>query len=512
MHHYQHLQWVLKLNFKMKKMKKIIKLTVATATLLLTLSCSEDYLINEPSEFITTDQIADAASRNPDVIKGTMTGIYALMIETETGGTTGADDFGQKGYDIFADMLSSDMALSVSTYGWYRASITEYQCTQDFTYTDNYQVWRYYYRIIRSANTVIDVLGGNDAIPELDENKYIMGQAMTMRAHSYFYLTQYFQNSYDPSKLILPLYDDLLDKNGPKVAASEIYTLIESDLLSAIYFLDGYTRTTKTEINQNIAKGILAYVYGAMGNDEDAKDLANEIILSNEFRLMDSNEVLGGFNDVNTAGWMWGVDITADNGLDLHSWWGQIDYFSYSYAAYGDYKVIDSDLFAAIPANDVRKGQFYDSPDNSRHLQPLNKFYDASREPYGATTTVVADYIFMRVAEMYLLHAETCARTGDDAGARTSLKALLNERLDDVTYIDGLSGQALLDEVYLQTRIELWGEGKAYLALKRNKRTATRGANHLSFVGAAISHDDERMTFEIPEGEIQNNPFINAQN
>ncbi len=494
-------------------MRKLIKLTLLTATMVFTFSCSEDFLDKQPSQIITTDQIADAASKNPDVIRGTMTGIYALMFETGTGGTTGHDDYGHKGYDVFADMLSSDMALSVSTYGWYRASITEYQCTQDFTYTDNYQVWRYYFRIIRSANTVIDALGGNDAVPELDENKYILGQAKAMRAHSYFYLTQYFQKSYDPSEEILPLYDDLLDQNGPKVAASEIYALIESDLQSAISLLDGYARSAKVEVNQNVAKGILAYVYGAMGGkDLEVKTLTGEIINSGEFTIMNEAEVLGGFNDVNTPGWMWGADITPDAGLDLVSWWGQIDYYSYSYAAYGDYKVIDADLYAAIPANDVRKGQFYDNPASSRNLQPLYKFYDASRVPYGASTTVVADYIYMRVAEMYLLNAESAARSGDDPGARTSLKAVLDKRLDDTSYVDGLSGAALLNEISLQTRIELWGEGKSYLAMKRFKATKTRGANHLSFVGVPIPYNDERMTFEIPEAEIQNNPFISDQN
>jgi len=133
-----------------------------------------------------------------------MTGIYALQFDSGTGGTTGHDDFGQKGYDIFANFLSSDVALTVSTYGWYRTNIKEYQSTQDFTYTNNYKVWRYYYRIIRSANTVINALGGNQAVPDLDANKYIMGQAKAIRGHSYFYLAQYFQKEYNPSEEILP--------------------------------------------------------------------------------------------------------------------------------------------------------------------------------------------------------------------------------------------------------------------------------------------------------------------
>ncbi|MCH4551532.1 RagB/SusD family nutrient uptake outer membrane protein [Aestuariibaculum lutulentum] len=493
-------------------MKNIIKYALAAASLIVNYSCSEEFLEQEPSRVINTDQIADAASKNPDVIRGTMTGIYALMFETGTGGTTGHDDFGQKGYDIFADMLSSDMALSVSTYGWYRASITEYQCTQDYTYTDNYQVWRYYYRIIRSANTVIDALGGNDIVPDLDENKYIMGQAKAIRAHSYFYLAQYFQKTYDPSEEILPVYDDLLDQNGPKILASEIYSLIEGDLVSAISLLNGYQRASKIEINQDVAKGILAYVYGAMGQNDKVKTLTGEIISGGAFTLMNEEEVLGGFNDVNTPGWMWGADITIDSGLDLVSWWGQMDYFSYSYAAYGDYKVIDKALYDAIPADDVRKGQFYDNTASARYLQPNFKFYDASRVPFGAATSVVADYIYMRVAEMYLLNAEASAKEGAEGDAKTSLKAILTHRLPDVSYVDALSGAALLDEIKLQTRIELWGEGKSYLSMKRNKETRTRGTNHLSFVGVPISYDDERMTFEIPESEIQNNPFISTQN
>jgi hypothetical protein len=492
-------------------MKKLVKLTLVAA-LALTFSCGEDYLEKVPSEFISTDQIADAASRNPDVIAGTMTGIYALQFDSGTGGTDNHDDYGQKGYDLYTDMLCGDVALTVSTYGWYRSDITEFQATQDFTRTRNYMPWRYYYRIIRSANTVIDALGGNDAVPELEANKYIMGQAKAIRGHSYFYLTQLFQKEYNPSEEILPIYDDLLDQNGPKVPASEIFTFIQNDLNDAITLLDGFSRSGKQEINQDVAKGILAYVYAAIGNDEGAQELTKQVIENGAFPIMSGSEVLGGFNDVSTPGWMWGVDLNSDTGVSLVSWWGQMDYYSYSYAAYGDYKACDADLFAAIPANDVRKGQFLDLPSNSRHLQPLYKFYEAQRQPFGSSQIIQSDYVYMRISEMYLLHCESAAKAGDEGRARTVLKLFLAERLDDTSYVDGLSGQALLDEIYLQTRIEFWGEGKTYLAMKRDKRSATRGPNHLSFVGETIQFNDERMTFEIPEAEILNNPFVSDQN
>jgi hypothetical protein len=511
-------------------MKNLMKLTLLSSALLMVVGCSEDYLEKQPSEFLTQEQVTKAATNNADVLAGTLAGIYSLQFESGSGGTGNHDDFGQKGYDIYGDMLSGDVALSVSSFGWYRADITEFQAPQDFTRTRNYMPWRYYYRIIRSANLVIDALGGNDATPEVEENKYIMGQTKALRAHSYFYLAQYYQNEYDPSQEILPIYVAPEDENGPKVAASQIYDLIESDLNDAISLLDGFGRAAKNEVNQSVAKGILAYVYAAKGEWQEVKTLTDEVIAEGGFSIMTEEEVApidpeqvfmvensgdivgGGFNNVNTAGWMWGVDLTSDSGVGLVSWWGQMDYFSFSYAGYGDYKAMDSDLYDQMSQDDVRRNQFVGDSESANYLQPWGKFYDPARVPRGSSTVITQDLVYMRIAEMYLLNAEAAAHLGMEADARMSLASLLELRIDDTSYLDALSGQALLDEIYLQTRLELWGEGKSYLAMKRNKATTVRGPNHLSFVGEPIPYNDERMTFEIPEAEILYNPAISTQN
>ncbi len=497
-------------------MKKSYILSFTALLLFSASGCKKDFLEVQPTEFLTAEQIQEASVNNPDVVAGSIAGIYTLMFEAFTGGTTGHDDFGHKGYDIYSDFLSGDLALSISTYGWYR-SITEFQTTQDFTYQDNYQVWRFYYRIIRSANSVIDALGGNDFTPESEANKHMMGQALAMRAFGYFYLAQYFQNGYVPTEEILPIYTDPIQPNQPKSTALEVYDLIIKDLTDAITLLETYNRPTKTEVNKYVAKGLLAYTYGAMGNFALAKPLAADIITNGGFTLTSRDESawdfegdpVGGFNNINNSpGWMWGVDITTDNGLNLVSWWGQMDRYTYSYQWAGDRKVIDKGLFDAIPATDVRKKQFYNVSTSSYYLAPMYKFYDPNRVT-GGQRTVTTDYMYMRVAEFYLLHAEAAAQSSDEPGARTSLKFLLNQRLDDASYVDGLTGQALLNEIYLQTRIELWAEGKSYLAMKRFKATIVRGTNHLSNVGVAIPYNDTRLTFKIPQSEIQNNPFIN---
>ena len=477
------------------------EISVSENNLLLNYKPGNNFSGIEEITYIITDGDNDAVGKlivtvNNELME--LQEILNLTFTTGTGGTNGHDDFGQKSYDIFSDMLSSDMALSTSAYGWYRTSITEYQATQDYTFGNNRQVWSYYYRIITRCNFLIDKINTGN-IDSSDQTESVLGQVKTLRAYAYFYLTQFFQNEYNGSEEILPILLHDGDYYQELRTADEIYNLVESDLQEAIALLDGFTRSSKTEINKSVAQGIYAYVLGARGTDyATAYSMAKAAI--DGYALMNATEITGGFNNVATPGWMWGVDLNDEIGLGLISWWGQMDYYSYSYQAAGDAKSMDQTLFDAIPATDSRKEQFNNSPGEYEHLMPLFKFYDADKEIFGSSRIVKADYVYMRVAEMHLLAAEYAAYFGIEAQARNELKALVSNRVPDASYIDGLSGQALKDEIYLQTRIELWGEGKSYLAMKRNKATVTRGSNHLSFVGESIPYNDERMTFEIPQG------------
>src|SRR5690606_7524709 len=304
----------------------------------------------------------------------------------------------------------------------------------------------------------------------------------------------------------------------------------------AIVHLEGFNRSAsaKNQINQDVAKGLLAYALTARGSAEDLQrvvTLTDEIINSNAYPLTTRSQTVAqfrtpltatsellnpesGFNDVNTPSWMWGVDLTLDSDLDLVSWWGQVDLFTYSYAYVGDAKIIDDGLYNAIREDDIRKNQFVDV-DGDGKLWPINKFYWSGRTKYlagdefGGQRYIITDYVYMRVEEMYLLNAEAKAKLGQDGPARERLKDILKLRVDDYSYVDALSGEALQDEIYLQTRIEMWGEGKAYLAMKRNQATVTRGSNHLEHAGQSFPYNADELTFDIPQAEVLNNPFLN---
>jgi hypothetical protein len=504
---------------------------ICSALFFLISSCNDDFLDKKPSERLSSDQIAEAAKKDPSLLNGNIAGLYSTMYKTGTGGTTGHDDFGQKGYDIYSDMLSSDMALGALNYGWY-STIVRYQATMDYTRNPAYQPWRYYYRIIFAANGVIDALGGTDEPQTEATQKYIMGQAKAMRAYAYFYLANFYGTGYgDGTAKILPIYTDTKVPNQPLSTTEEVYTLIVSDLTQAVEYLAGFNRTTKDQVNIWVAKGLLAYAYAARGTSADLQNVAtltDDIIANGGFTLNNQDRIVAtfdpvtqtllnpqsGFNNISNPGWMWGVDLTLASDLDLVSWWGQMDLYTYSYAWVGDSKVIDNGLYNLIRTDDVRKQQFVDVKNNNRYW-PINKFFASHRtkklakSEEGGQRSIIDDYVYMRIEEFYLLNAEAKAKLNQEGPARDRLKELLDKRITDYSYVDALTGQALQDEIYLQTRIELWGEGKTYLAVKRNKATVTRGSNHLFFPGQSFTYDSDELTFPIPQAEVLNNPVLN---
>lgn len=504
----------------MKKINFILSIIIATTFLS---SCGEEFLDQRPTSFISTDDLGETALINPSIVEGNLRGIYNQMVTAYIGGTGSQEDFGHKSFDLMSDLLSSDMAQIGARFNRF-VNLANLQWTTDPSINlPNYTAWRFYYRIINSANLIIDANGGNDAVPTSDAVKGVLGQAKAIRGFAYFYLSQYYVIKFDANADVLPLYITPGESGKPKSTMGEIYNQIIKDLEDAISFMSNYTRPNKASINQNVAKGLLAYVYASMGQSDKnklAKKLADEVINSGEFTLMDKNEVTGGFTKLSTPGWMWGFDLTVANNLGLVSWHGFMDYYSYSYQAVGNYRGIDDGLYAKIRANDIRKQQFGAPASGgamrvgSNPLIPIGKFYNAARTPFSQNP-MTDDYVYMRVAEMYLLSAEMSAVEGDDAAARTRLKQLLAKRFDspaDYAYVDALSGQALIDEIVFNTKIELFAEGKSYLLMKRRKLTNTRGTNHLNRAGQSFAYDDPALTFSIHQRELTDNPNINKGN
>lgn len=83
-----------------------------------------------------------------------------------------------------------------------------------------------------------------------------------------------------------------------------------------------------------------------------------------------------------------------------------------------------------------------------------------SRPPYGTSA-----YPFMRAAEMCLIEAEAAYHNTDISTALSCLMEIQGKRIPG--YTCDKTGEALLDEIRLARRIELWGEGFSFTDFKR---------------------------------------------
>src|SRR5690606_27364789 len=243
----------------------------------ITLGCSEDFLNPvRNSNVLTDEELAGASEQNPELVQGTLDGIAGFLIQPAGTNPGRHYDLGQKGVDIWLDIVCGDMSLSASSYGWYN-NTANLVSTIDFTREENQIIWDYYYKVINLSHIVITSSGGESAEPETPEARHVLGQAKAARAYAYFYLAQIFQREYNPSQEILPYYTSEVTETA-KVPASQIYELIIGDLTAAVDLLSDFTRSQKSQMDQTVAQGFLAYAYAAMGNYTDAKIHADAVI------------------------------------------------------------------------------------------------------------------------------------------------------------------------------------------------------------------------------------------
>ena len=180
-------------------------------------------------------------------------------------------------------------------------------------------------------------------------------------------------------------------------------------------------------------------------------------------------------------------------------------------------RAINSKLYDMISATDVRK-TLWDPTGLHLALQAsgVDIVSSAKRKPYSnqkfiavSTADSRVDVPHMRVAEMYLIKAEALARQTQDGPAAQALFDMVSTR-DPGYVLSTNTGAALLEEILVQRRIELWGEGFRFSDLKRMNLPLDRtGANHSNSITnyvLEVAASDAMWNRLIPRDELNANP------
>ncbi|RPD98879.1 RagB/SusD family nutrient uptake outer membrane protein [Aureibaculum marinum] len=495
----------------MKKMKKIFIIFIGIlATNVLFTACDKDFLETSP-----TDQIgADVVTATTDNAMAALNGIHrALYIRYGSQGRGGAGHF-----NMHMSEMGEDHVFNSSTW----TTALRWILTDSPTNSYNTAHWAMFYEWIANANILI--AGIDDAVGEQDDKDNIKGQALLYRAYCHFMLVQTWAGRYvkgqNNDQLGVPLKTEPSTEPIARSTVEEVYTQINKDIDDAIVLLEGKSRPNKSHLNQSIAKGLKARVALVQGNWDIAAQYAVEA--RDGYDLMDQETYKKGFStslDQNSE-FMWASHIVEDQ----TNYFGNLGaYISRNYSSSSiraNPRSINKPLYDMIPETDVRKilwsedGEHADLPDGYE-ISSNHSRYPYTNQKFLAESTSVSlmDVPMMRAAEMYLIEAEALARDGQDGLAAQVLFDLVSTR-DDNYVLSTNTGQDLIDEIMIQRRIELWGEGFRWLDLKRLALPLNReepGSNHTSSrVGGVlrVEPDDNRWVWLIPQDEMDANPLM----
>jgi len=414
---------------------------------------------------------------------------------------TNHSNFGQKSVDLVLDLMGNDMVVHSAGYRWFNTDYdyTAAQSAAKDAHPERF--WYYYYQVINNVNRILAHL---DAAAGTQEDKdYIKGQALALRAHAYFYLINFWQHTYKGHETLpgVPVYTEPTTEGKPRGTVQQVYDQINADLTEAETLLTGKTRQHISHIGVEVVQGIHARV--AL-QQEDYAAAANYAHKAREgYPLMSNAQYKGGFGVINDE-WIWGLEVISEQATVYASFFSHIDPFAGGYASLGTQKKITKALYDQINDADERK-QVFRTPGTGTSAVPD---YTATKFHLPVPGSWQGDYLLMRAGEMYLVEAEALARTNQPAAAQALLNQLVQPRYP--AYNATQTGVALISEILLQRRIELWGEGFALLDIKRLKQPLNRpegeGNHQLALAGLfTLPAEDPKFLYRIPQDELNNN-------
>lgn len=452
----------------------------------------------------SSTQVATAVDAIPDRINSAVSGMYAKL-GTPYGyfGTSQnrADDAAYPAICLSLDLNSGDMTNPESGYDWFSVA-------QEFSdRTPNYANPRLrsglLYNIIYATQEVIASVPEDTENPELKAKR---GQAKAIRAFAYLNMVPYFQFKYvgNEDKPTVPLMADektTIDPlNNPRAPMKDMYAYILSDLNDAIADLQGFQRENKGLIDRQVAFGLRARAHLYMEMWAEAAADADSAVLGYEPYAM-SELTEPGFYEAGDHNWIWAVLIPQSVASNAYATWpSQIGSFSgWGYTAgTGIYRSINNLLFNKIPATDVRKAWWLDENMQSPYLENLTwgdykgqaiaaasipdvkePMFPYANVKFGQRSGIGAkyndgDWCLMRAEEMILIKAEAYAKAGDLAKGKSILESFVKTYRDPSFVSTASNVEAFSDEVWLQRRIELWGEGFAMADKMRLNKNLVR--------------------------------------
>ena len=417
------------------------------ASLLLLAGCSGDFLDKEPTDSVSSDEVGVPGNAER-LFNGAWYNLFEYVYTLANSG--------YRGLQCQDDMMADDV-VSRPAYGFN----SSYQFN-DIAIPNNTRTsfaWYLMYKTIDNCNTALAIQGDTEAL------RQAQGQALALRAFCYLHLAQHYQFTYlkDPAAPCVPIYTEpTTDDTAPKgkSTVAQVYRRVFDDLALAKDYLKNYTRKgdgQKFKPDVNVVNGLLARAYLLTGQGEEAAKAA--AAARQGYSLMTTAAEYEGFNNISNKEWIWGHPQT----------------LAQSSASYNFYFLDATHVgaYSSFMADPHFRDTFSDGDIRLELFQWMREGYLGYKK-FHMRADDTADIVLMRASEMLLVEAEALARDGFPEKAVVPLNELRHARgLGDYD-LTGKSQQDVIDEILMERRRELWGEGFGITDILRTQQSVKR--------------------------------------
>ncbi|WP_118976797.1 RagB/SusD family nutrient uptake outer membrane protein [Taibaiella koreensis] len=454
----------------MRSHKKMV-LMLSALTALSMAACKKSFLERKPTDQAVTEDVFKTVEGAQAAVQGMNRLIYRIGDETNS--------FSFLSQCLTYDLMGEDMPINSFGSNWF---VAEYSYIAARVPVDNgLYAWGYYYQFVNNANFIIANVG--NVVGDQGAKDMVKAQALTYRAWAYFNLCRLYQHTYKaivsgsgtkwPGPVTkapaVPLYAAPTQTPAPRAAMETVYKQITDDLTAAIALFDGsgVNRSTKSEIDGHVARGIYARVALEMQDWDKAATYAKEARAG--FTYMTPADIGAGFNSVGNAEWIWGAAMNTEQSAPWYSFLAQMDQDNNMHSS-RQQKMINRQLYNKYldTTGDARKVWWTKTGDQAAGYVPYSqrKFRAVTKGSY------IGDYPLMRAGEMALTEAEALAQQNKIAEAAAVFNEFVQTRRPNYTAPTN-SSDTLIKEIWIQRRIELWGEGFRFFDIKRQQASFT---------------------------------------
>jgi starch-binding outer membrane protein, SusD/RagB family len=436
-------------------MKKIIYLFALSFAFY---SCSEESIVLNPYDSVKEGDLL----KTPTDFESLLSGAYAQMIKTLAGSTaTATTGYGGE-FLIDTEVMTDNVIINQNGR---QSNLNGFRLIS----APSNSHLSYYSSAYRPAELATRLILNIDKIPQNAQRDNIEGQARFIRALCHFDLVRIYSKiptqSPDANQSLGMFYLDVISPflKPSRPTVEKTYEKIIADLLIAKDKIGTASTGTLGRANRTAVYALLSRVYLYMGDYNKVIQYGNLAVSGNSVCPM--TDFVGLWDDLNSSGVLFKLKIEQVDAA--------LPGVPFSQTVGGKIRseyVLQKSVADLFKSTDIRKTAYIKTSDFSGKI--YNNIIKYDGRPVGNANIV--DVKVIRLEEVYLNLAEAQYRI--DGGGLAFLDAVRAQRYS--SFISGAeTGQALLDAILLERRLELAFEMDRFFTLKRTNVAMTRIAN-----------------------------------